>query len=173
MSKELKEIDGKVAYTSSTGFVIDHDIRDDTIIINDEELYDKSVGYAKDNDGALLTDYPMEVFGDMVLLENNTKTASPNKLRTYGDFEFHSEKEDHGQLGGWTVVAVGPLVTRVKKGDMVGNPIGNSVTVVQHPLIALRKTVKDRNGNEVLATKEELDYVYTLVNHQLIGLKYH
>lgn len=132
----------------------------------------KDVGYAKDNEGNELIEYPMQVFGEMVLLENTTKTSDPTQLQKFGGLELHTESEEHGQLGGWRVVAVGDLVIRVKKGDLVGNPIGNSVTPVQHPLIAHKQNIVNAHGVSVLASKKDLDYVYSLVNQQLIGLKY-
>lgn len=131
-----------------------------------------SIGYAKDNDGNLLLDYPMRAMGEMVILENNSKTADPNQTESYGGLNFSSEQLQHGEVGGWTVVAVGEYVSRIKKGQLVGNPIGNSITPIQHPLIARKVEIKDRNGNMIIAGKNELDHVYVVVNQQLIGMIY-
>lgn len=131
-----------------------------------------TIGFAKNNDGTLLTEFPIEVFGDMVLLENSTVTSDPRTMRKVGELEFTSETHEHGNIGGWVVVAVGPLVSRVKVGDLVGNPIGNSVTSIQHPLIAHRIEIDGKLGEKVLADKTNLDYVYSVVNQQLIAVRY-
>lgn len=130
------------------------------------------VGYPRDNEGNLILDEPMKVFGDMVLLENRTKTILPNMNIQEGDLSFFQEKVESENLGGWTVVAVGENVVRVKPGDFVGTPIANSFTVVQHPWVAKKKKIVNDMGIEVEASKVDVDHVYAIVNQQLIGMKY-
>lgn len=130
------------------------------------------IGFAKDNDGNLIKEYPMKAFGEMVILENRSKTTNPHSVTQEDGFFYQSDNLEHEQLGGWTVVAVGELVKRVEPGDIVGNPIGSSPTVVMHPYIAHRVEIEDQFGNMVTATKEHLDYVYVVVNQQLIGMQY-
>lgn len=130
-----------------------------------------NIGYAKDNDGNKLMDCGMEAFGDMVILENHTKTADPTDLMDMGGLQFSTEIAEHTDIGGWEVVAVGEHVTRVKPGDMVGQPLGNVITQLFHPKIAKREII-DENGSKVVASKKHFDYVYAIVNVSQIGMKY-
>lgn len=137
-----------------------------------KEVNDSSIGFPKDNKGNLLKEYPMQVFGDMVLIENKSRTSDPTALTQEDGFFFQSDTVEHETMRGWEVVAVGELVSRVKVGDIVGQPIGNSITPIQHPMIALKVDVENEHGNIKPATKHDLDYVYAVVNHQLIGMRY-
>lgn len=129
------------------------------------------IGYAKDNDGNEMLEHPLEAFGDMVIIENISKSAT-SAMEDYNGLKFDSEIGEHQEIGGWRVVAKGEFVKRVDIGDLVGQPIGNSITPVLHPQIAKRVQITDKNGYVRTATKEDYDYVYAVVNMNLIGMRY-
>lgn len=136
-----------------------------------------NVCFALMNDGTPVTEFPMEVGGDFVILENFFVDGEMDKAKSAYSFEVQTEEhKDVGQHGAYKVVAIGDgnLVqsSNIKKGDFVGTPIGHSITAILHPMIAMRQMKTDQYGNRVHYKRDDFHYNYMICHVNLLPMRY-
>lgn len=102
----------------------------------------KDICYAKDNNGKLIKAYPMKVVADFIMLENQMKSNSEDKMVMKAGMKVRAKTEDDPlMLGKWTIVGIGETAQKMYPYLEVGMPVGIPSDImltngIMHPILA-------------------------------------